>query len=1065
MEGNNINIQLKGIARAGSDLSCEDGLCNEVVGLEYRDGSYIPVGFGSTSHSFSEDVRAMWIHKTTTQDNTLICHQSGNLYKVSWVEGNVDLVENLTKEIYKIGIVNNTIRIEDKVFLFFEGSYREINISNINFSMQLDVRRNGVALLHDWCDEKVQKELDYTDDSWEGNWVKSSLQKLESEVKSAEYLTGMAFMRYAIKLYDGTYINASTPVLVCDTLYDNLNNFKSVHTHAPDSLNFDTSIYANQNGVTYAVAQIGYLTNMGWRFKHTNKLDGIYEDNPTYKQNRLYELNTMTSGSVFFKEDFKWNTPKTLKGSYWNGSTYTPEFDNEDFSIGKTIIKETDIFSGNGPSTQIMQHYSNPSMKKDVRLPNDLSGYSNPTYRVWVTANTDENWFYDAIGPNDTYEDEFVYDFEVPSEFVYRAKSLGIYYDNGEQKTADNKIHQIFAMRNLATPVFTIINNLKEEYRNIVSSVDVFMTRPVSLFEDEMDYGTDEGNQRKFKSTTKIENELADSLIAFYKIYELPFEKIIQLGTDTSVYAPYIERGRISQIEQQETLPEPYGHIDYYNISFMLNNRLHIADITTKLTNNFNCDLSRLYPVLPPPAINKFYDGEILTRITITDSSINKTIYGKIKLPTNFNGYINPYIVYPDERAKKIELLGMLGGDYRSYYPFLNTRAYPLDAKNGYAVSKNLVPISLPEIGDQTDIPSDCDLINSYVERDKNIFKVSSVNNLINFPLIQTYQVGNGNIVGFASSTRALSQGQFGQYPLYVFTTEGIYAMEQTTTGTYASTQPISREVCCNPNGILQLDGSVLFTTVKGLMLLSGIEVVPFAPLLVGDIGLLPMLTSDVRKGQNVYYTAINDNRLVMMQSNISNEDFRIYVSDIDTRLSYIYDKNKVIIYNKKYNYSYLIDLQTQITTKIAKQILFDDNNYPSSKYGFYDDYAHDPTINTSNIEYKLTKGYTSTMFQTRPIKLGTYDLKSSFRVVVRGKFNIEEGKYAGVYVMGSNDAEEWMYLGGTERSGSFVDLGTTIHRVSCKYLMVVYVGSISHDSKINGLEISSEIKYNNKLK
>jgi hypothetical protein len=37
--------------------------------------------------------------------------------------------------------------------------------------------------------------------------------------------------------------------------------------------------------------------------------------------------------------------------------------------------------------------------------------------------------------------------------------------------------------------------------------------------------------------------------------------------------------------------------------------------------------------------------------------------------------------------------------------------------------------------------------------------------------------VGTGQIVGICSNTKAISQGQFGQFPVFVFTTDGIYTM------------------------------------------------------------------------------------------------------------------------------------------------------------------------------------------------------------------------------------------------------------------------------------------------
>lgn len=75
---------------------------------------------------------------------------------------------------------------------------------------------------------------------------------------------------------------------------------------------------------------------------------------------------------------------------------------------------------------------------------------------------------------------------------------------------------------------------------------------------------------------------------------------------------------------------------------------------------------------------------------------------------------------------------------------------------------------------------------------------------------------------------------------------------------------------------------------------------------------------------------------------------------------------------------------------------------------------------------------------------------------------------YAGLYVFGSLDGEHWMPIGGTEKLLSynrFHDIGVRTHRVSVKYMLVVFTGYLSTDSHIDGMEITTETRYNEKLK
>lgn len=85
--------------------------------------------------------------------------------------------------------------------------------------------------------------------------------------------------------------------------------------------------------------------------------------------------------------------------------------------------------------------------------------------------------------------------------------------------------------------------------------------------------------------------------------------------------------------------------------------------------------------------------------------------------------------------------------------------------------------------------------------------------------------VSTGKIIGVSTTTTALSEGQFGQYPLLVFSEEGIWSMSLDGTGMYTSFRPMSREVCNNPKSITQTDGAVFFSSEKGLMEIVGGQV------------------------------------------------------------------------------------------------------------------------------------------------------------------------------------------------------------------------------------------------
>lgn len=76
-------------------------------------------------------------------------------------------------------------------------------------------------------------------------------------------------------------------------------------------------------------------------------------------------------------------------------------------------------------------------------------------------------------------------------------------------------------------------------------------------------------------------------------------------------------------------------------------------------------------------------------------------------------------------------------------------------------------------------------------------------------------------IYALSSSTEAVSEGQFGQFPVFVFTNRGIYTLSISEEGEVTAKQAISRDVLSHGKGVLQLDKALVFPTKAGLKLLS----------------------------------------------------------------------------------------------------------------------------------------------------------------------------------------------------------------------------------------------------
>ncbi len=118
----------------------------------------------------------------------------------------------------------------------------------------------------------------------------------------------------------------------------------------------------------------------------------------------------------------------------------------------------------------------------------------------------------------------------------------------------------------------------------------------------------------------------------------------------------------------------------------------------------------------------------------------------------------------------------------------------------------------------------------------------SGVGNPFAFSVELTNRVGETAVLGMAAATQALSQGQFGQFPLYAFCRDGIWVLSLADNGSFEAVHPVSRDRCLSANGMAQTDRAVVFATEQGLKIINGAEIRLLAAQLDGmaaDVSLL----------------------------------------------------------------------------------------------------------------------------------------------------------------------------------------------------------------------------------
>ena len=315
-----------------------------------------------------------------------------------------------------------------------------------------------------------------------------------------------------------------------------------------------------------------------------------------------------------------------------------------------------------------------------------------------------------------------------------------------------------------------------------------------------------------------------------------------------------IDDGVLNNIEAQEqmitsTAPDDYRthHEVVAKTSYVYNNRINLTGIEEILFKGF--------PVNMLPQITSS-DPHPPTGFTVVRLEENgKNVYVRTEnKPTQMSvWYINhTFVFYPDTRAKEMWIYStelpqypdtgtLLAHFSLTEHPFLNG-VYHMGVIN--EVNRNFNQ-DLPDNSERVDRSLITD--DPRLKLPNYIFTSASGNPFV-FPAAHRYAVGLGEVKAIASTTRALSQGQFGQYPMIAFASDGIYALDVSPTGSYSGIQPISREVITNAKALLQLDQSIAFITRRAINQLISSDVNELSAALSGPLRNL----KDMLKGRDI---------------------------------------------------------------------------------------------------------------------------------------------------------------------------------------------------------------------
>jgi hypothetical protein len=316
-----------------------------------------------------------------------------------------------------------------------------------------------------------------------------------------------------------------------------------------------------------------------------------------------------------------------------------------------------------------------------------------------------------------------------------------------------------------------------------------------------------------------------------------------------------------------------------------------------------------------------------------------------------------------------------------------------------------------------------------------NKIKTSDVNNPFIFSEENTSELPVGEIYALSTAAKALSQGQFGQFPLYAFTDKGVWALEVTGTGTYSARQPITRDVVLYPESVTQIDDAVLFATQRGIMLLSGSQVQCISEVLDGK-------AFDWEQYGFAY------NKTGELGLPIFVIPWEQYKANI--QMLYDYTGQRIIMFNPQYVHAYVFSLESKQWGIMESNIQSTVDYYPRA-------YAMTPTGDL--VDYSATdKDFAEGYYITRPLKLDAPDVhKTVTSIIQRGQF--KKG-HVNTMLYGSRDLDKWYPVYG---SNDHILRG--MRGTPYKYFRIASTFRLDKDESITGCSIDFEPRLNNKLR
>ena len=619
---------------------------------------------------------------------------------------------------------------------------------------------------------------------------------------------------------------------------------------------------------------------------------------------------------------------------------------------------------------------------------------------------------------------------------------------------------------------------------DFVQGVDVFLTKGTDFLLLDKGYDTEStetvNNLKKRKGTITFERLKKSAL--YREFDNLTFYHSIYITKED--LGKNIDLVNVQGTEESLSLADMGRTSIGSSCAIAYNNRLHLANIQNYINDIFSpnpiykFELNSSGTSFPVEKINTilgnymdvpltdegWYDyGKMNTDTAEVIAIIDNKYYYKatVQYP------LNPIFVVPFQDAKSVKLYIKHKGKPTDEIGFRNINLhqsetfgmsyYIFNAENGifsfmqkYELSNNGGVLTRRQGDTFTPTSSKfydeasqkCDSDGAKIEQLASLIKVSEAENPLVFPAKNSVQVGSSVISALAANTRPISEGQFGEAPLYAFTDEGVWVLMLGEEGTYVARQPANREICSNPNGILQIDDAVLYPTNRGIMMQQGRNSICITDQLDG----CPFNFMEMKYAKQIIATNQTE------PGEISYIRFKDYLKSAD--MIYDYYDNRIIVFNPNQAYAYVYSLKSKMWGTMKNVFNKRVNIYPES-------YATNKEGKILNVYVEEPYSNTPYFLCSRPLTISDKEVyKTIFTCIARGYFRKGTNGKCAIVLYGSNNLFDWYLI-----KTSINEYLRGIAGSPYKYFRVALIGNLATNESISGLSAEFQERLQNKLR